>query len=120
MASRRKKQINVDVGHNIRVLRERAGLSREEFAERVEISARFCATIEVGLAGISLETLKKICEELHVSADMILWEDRQQDDYAQRITPMLAGVDPELLPILEESIRTQVRLIAAAKRQETP
>ena len=51
---------------------------------------------------------------------MILWEDRQQDDYAQRITPMLAGVDPELLPILEESIRTQVRLIAAAKRQETP
>ncbi|MEI3348327.1 MAG: hypothetical protein V8R55_08015 [Dysosmobacter sp.] len=44
----------------------------------------------------------------------------QKRDYAQRSAAMLAGVDPELLPILEESIRTQVRLIAAAKRQETP
>ena len=38
----------------------------------------------------------------------------------EHLAAMLAGVDPELLPILEESIRTQVRLVAAAKKQETP
>ena len=52
---------------------------------------------------------------------MILWEDRQQDDYAQRITPMLAGCGPRTAAhAWKSSIRTQVRLIAAAKRQETP
>ena len=100
---------------------ERAHLTRVAFAEQVGITPRFVADIECGRVGASLTTLKRACEVLGASADEILWGEASAAKSAgEHLAAMLAGVDPELLPILEESIRTQVRLVAAAKKQETP
>lgn len=115
------KQINLDVGARLRACRERAHLTREAFAEQVGITPRFVADIECGRVGASLTTLTRACEVLGASADEILWGEASAAKSAgEHLAAMLAGVDPELLPILEESIRTQVRLVAAAKKQETP
>ena len=111
------KQINLDVGARLRACRERAHLTREAFAEQVGITPRFVADIECGRVGASLTTLKRACEVLGASADEILWGEASAAKSAgEHLAAMLAGVDPELLPILEESIRTQVRLVAAAKK----
>lgn len=115
------KQINLDVGARLRACREHMGLSREAFAEQVGITPRFVADIECGRVGASLTTLKRACEVLGISADAVLWGSAAPaKSTGEHLAAMLAGVDPALLPLIEESIRTQVRLIAAAKRQETP
>lgn len=54
---REKKEINVQVGHQIRKAREAAGLTQERFAELIGISPQNVSCVERGLAGVSLTVL---------------------------------------------------------------
>lgn len=115
-----RKQINIDVGNQIRKYREAAGLSRELFSEKIGISPRFCSSLENGFVGISLTTLRAVCEFFGVSADNILWADRSSAAAAAgKIETMLAGVEPDMLPLIIDNIRGQVKLIELAKRSAT-
>lgn len=49
------------------------GLTREQLAEQLEVSAKFCSDIELGLRGISVKTLNKLVFALNVSSDEILY-----------------------------------------------
>ena len=66
------KPTNVKIGARIRMARESARLTREEFSEQVDISAQFLTDIERGRMGASLETIIKICDVLGVTTDTIL------------------------------------------------
>ena len=65
-------EINSLLGQKIKDLRMQRKLTREIFAERIDVSSRFLASVESGQVGVSLSTLKKICLELGVSADTLL------------------------------------------------
>lgn len=67
-----KKPLNVAIGRRIQQARERARLTQEELAERIDRSTQFVSTVERGLAGPSLETTIKICDALGVTTDQIL------------------------------------------------
>ncbi len=69
---RGKKALNVAIGNRIRISRENSGLTQEELAERLDLSAQFISTIERGVAGASLETVINLCDTLHVSSEWIL------------------------------------------------
>lgn len=113
-----RKQINIEVGQQIKKHREAAGLSREAFSEKIGISPRFCSSLENGFVGISLTTLRMVCEFFGVSADAILWADRSSArEAAEQIEIMLAGVTPDMLPLIVDNIRGQVKLIELAKRE---
>ena len=103
-----RKQINVEVGQQIKKYREAAGLSREVFSEKIGISPRFCSSLENGFVGISLTTLRTVCEFFGVSADAILWTDHPSAREA-------AG----MLPLIVDNIRGQVKLIELAHREGT-
>lgn len=60
------------VGERIRAQRKMLGFSQEEFAERIGRVPKFCADIERGQAGMSIETLLKICSLLKVTPDYLL------------------------------------------------
>lgn len=80
-----KKPINIEVGQNVKRVRERAGLTQEDFAELVGLGEKHISAIECGAAGVSLPTLKRICTLLSVSADTILFgnaNDGGQDERA--------------------------------------
>ncbi|MDO5378447.1 MAG: helix-turn-helix transcriptional regulator [Clostridia bacterium] len=77
---RPKKEINVQVGNAIRAARERAGLTQEQFGELVDLGTKNVSDIERGVTGITLSTLKRICESLYISSDDILFYDRQKTD----------------------------------------
>lgn len=58
--------------------------------------------LERGLSGISLETLKKICETLQVSSDTILFTETIQADMAvEKLTNKFLNMTPEQLRIME-------------------
>ena len=115
-----RKQINVEVGQQIKKYREAAGLSREVFSEKIGIAPRCCASLENGVVGISLTTLRSVCEFFGVSADAILWTDHPSArEAAGQIEIMLAGVSPGMLPLIVDNIRGQVKLIELAHREGT-
>ncbi len=99
---RKKKELNLQIGNQIRKARERSGLTQEQFAEAIDKSPQFISDLERGLSGISLETLKKICETLQVSNDTILFTETIQTDMAvEKLTNKFLNMTPEQLRIME-------------------
>ena len=113
------KPSNVEIGSRIRVARESARMTREAFAERVDISAQFLADIERGRMGASLETIIKICDVLGVTTDTILRDlDVDEEVTARQLSVLLNRVPRTLLPLVIDNIRDQVNLIEAAQKIE--
>lgn len=60
------------VGNRIRQRRKELGLTREELAERMNRAAKYCADIERGTCGMSIETLLLFCKALGLSPNTLL------------------------------------------------
>jgi len=68
------KTINYhEMGNRIRKQRELLGYTREQLAEKLDVSTKFCSDIELGIKGISIQTLAKLTDLLNLSADYILF-----------------------------------------------
>lgn len=61
-----------DIGTRIRLEREKLNLTREKFAEIIELSPFYIGQIERGDRKMSVETIVKIANTLHVSIDYLL------------------------------------------------
>jgi len=87
------KTINYhEMGIRIRKQRELLGYTREQLAERLEVSTKFCSDIELGIKGVSIQTLARLTELLHLSADYILFGECVQGD----------SVELEMLSLLSQ------------------
>ncbi len=75
------KAINYhEMGIRIRKQRELLGYTREQLAEKLDVSTKFCSDIELGVKGVSIQTLAKLTELLNLSADYILFGECIQGD----------------------------------------
>lgn len=61
-----------EIGLRIRNLREANSYTRDAFAEKIHISAKFLYEIELGKKGFSVEILYKISNALAVSSDYLI------------------------------------------------
>ena len=111
-----KKEINVIVGENIRKYREASGYNREYFAELLDISTRFLCDVETGYTGVSITTLRKICELLGISADRLLWN----MDTPLALDELVSHVEPKYHSTIRSLLRTQLELIAMAGKEDRP
>ena len=75
-----KKELNVQIGDRIRCAREKSGMTQEQFAELINKTPQFISDLERGVTGISIETLRTICEKLYITSDSILFADRHEND----------------------------------------
>ena len=66
------KEINRILGGRVRERRKALNLTREQLAEKINISVRFMADVEGGVVGVSLSTLKELCRALECSADFLI------------------------------------------------
>ena len=83
-----KKPINIEIGLNVKQVRESAGLTQESFAELIGLGVKHISAIECGAAGVSLATLKRICSLLSVSADTILFGEADTGSQKERDAAM--------------------------------
>ena len=88
---REKKEINIQIGSAIRDARERAGLTQEQFGELVSLGTKNVSDIERGVAGITVSTLKRICEKLSISSDSILFANEAKNN-VQVLAERLEGL----------------------------
>lgn len=75
-----RKDLNVLVGTNIKREREKAGFTQDQFSEMLGIGSKSLSSIERGVVGVSLPTLLRICDILHISANVLLYEQTQEND----------------------------------------
>ena len=88
-----KKDLNILVGANIKREREKAGFTQDQFSELLGIGSKSLSSIERGVVGVSLPTLLKSCDILHISANVLLYEQSQKNDVdsiAQRLNTLSA------------------------------
>ena len=68
-----KKEINVQIGEQVRHARESYGFTQEKLAEAVGVTPQYISDLERGIVGVSIPTLKKLCIAMNVSSDQILF-----------------------------------------------
>lgn len=66
------------VGARIRKQREYLCYTREQFAELLDVTPKFCSDIELGVKGMSIPTLCKISQILRLPTDYILFGTMEQ------------------------------------------
>lgn len=65
----------VEMGSRIRKHRELLGITREQLAEKLEVSPKFVGDLEYGLKGMSLKRFCRLIQILGVPADYLLLGD---------------------------------------------
>lgn len=86
----------------IRKAREELGYTREQFAEKLDVSVSYMAEVERGRTGISVKMLIKICALLGLSADYILFgTDRDSD---AMLLDKIHRIDEKYMPLLNRLV----------------
>lgn len=110
---REKKEINIQIGEQVRIAREQARLTQEGLAERIEVSPQYISDLERGVVGIALPTLKKLCRSLGVASDQILFGKKNQERGAI-LSNACSMLSEEQFSILLEMINCFVRVAESA------
>lgn len=93
--------INKILGERLKETRTTKRITREMLAEKIDVSARFLADVETGKVGISLATLKNICECLNVSADFLLGNiSNKSNCEIYELNSIINRIDKQYIPYL--------------------
>ncbi len=106
---RDKKEINIHIGNQIRIARERAGLTQAQFGEIVALGTKNVSDIERGVAGITISTLKRICEKLSISSDSIIFGSQGKNDVAY-LADRLERLPPEQFAAVETFLNQVIEM----------
>lgn len=109
-----RKDLNVLVGANIKREREKAGFTQDQFSELLGIGSKSLSSIERGVVGVSLTTLLKICDILHISANVLLYEQTQKND-ADSIVLQLGMLSAEQFEIASEIMTSLMKAFSLEK-----
>jgi len=92
---------NRAIGQRMREERERLGFTREQLAETVDLAPLYIGQLERGERQMSLDTLVKICDRLHISADHLLYGE----------TPGLEAEKGRIIGLLNKCSNNELLLI---------
>lgn len=104
-----RKDINISIGINIKKARERAGLTQDQLSEIIGIGPKSLSAVERGTVGVSLTTLQKLCNALHVSSDALIFGGEAQNDVKElasqleRLSPRQYEIAKDMLCVLFEA-----------------
>lgn len=85
--------VRAEIGNRIKELREVHNFTREELAEKAEISSKFLYEVEKGRKGLSADTLMKISRTLSCSCDYILTGKNLEDGTTDRVHVLFEQFD---------------------------
>lgn len=96
------------MGRRIRVIRERKEITREELAEKMDISPAFISDVEYGNKGMSIKNLYLLSQLLGVSAEYLLsgkLYSLDNDEESLRVHEEIVSLLKECTPEQIESFR---------------
>lgn len=109
---REKKQINIEIGEQVRIAREQKKMTQELLAERIAVSPQYISDLERGVVGVSLPTLKRLCVTLGVSSDRILFGTQPNEDTFS-ISEKCSRLSPHHLELLSGIIDNYIEAVSS-------
>ena len=108
-----KKELNVAVGGRIRKVREHQHYTREQIAERADISAQFLADIENGYKSMTVATIISLSKALHISTDYMLLGVKSNDNgnAIDEINSLLSAIPQNKQSYAIELVRVLMKAI---------
>jgi transcriptional regulator with XRE-family HTH domain len=78
--------ININLGSNVKLYREKIGISQRELGRKINVTGQLIQKIESGQANPSIQTLNQISKELNISLDVLSgfkhnFETKRLEDY---------------------------------------
>ena len=101
---------DVVIGNRIRTIRESLSMTRERFAELIDISSSFLSQIERGDKSMSLETLMVISSKTGYSCDYILFGDATHTAYVDKINKIILHSPDNVAELMYDVIRPLTKL----------
>ena len=105
------------IGARIRSQREYLGYTREQLAEYLSVTPKFCSDIELGAKGMSVPTLCKISKILRLKTDYILFGKRDVK-FSEPLSLLLESCTDQERIYAEQLLKTF--LIAMNAREDDP
>lgn len=102
---------SIEMGERIKKQRLLNGYSRERLAEMADITPRFCYDLELGLKKMSVNTLCKLSDSLHISVDYILFGPASEKNELDSIIGILKTCPSNKLEHLEQIISHYVQAV---------
>lgn len=109
-----RKDLNILVGANIKREREKAGFTQDQFSELLGIGSKSLSSIERGVVGVSLTTLMRICDILHISANVLLYEKTRKNN-VDSITLQLEMLSAEQFEIASDVVTNLIKAFSLEK-----
>lgn len=100
-----------NMGLRIRRAREKKGWTREQLAEKMELSVNAMAFIELGQSGTKLENLVKLCKLLDLNTDYVLFGEASTE--VASIAALLRNRDEKTLRVVESTVRAMLEAMDA-------
>ena len=113
-----KKEVNIQIGEQVRAARETAKMTQESLAERIDVSAQYVSDLERGVVGVSIPTLKRICFALGVTSDQILFASKPENDFTA-IANKCRTLTPEQFTLLTRIIENYVEAVQLERGNKT-
>lgn len=104
------------IGKRVRQQREYMGLTREQFAEQIEITPKFCSDIETGAKGMSVPTLCRISKVLRLSTDYILYG-KAEHESPDSVMMVLENCSKRERTYAEQLLKTFVAAMNSAEEE---
>lgn len=104
----------VTIGARIRRQREYLGYTRDEFAELLDVTPKFCSDIELGAKGMSVPTLCRISRILRLKTDYILFG-KQETAFSEPLTLLLESCTDSERIYAEQLLKTFLIAMTAKK-----
>ena len=104
----------IAIGSRIRTQREYLGYTREQFAELLDVTPKFCSDIELGVKGMSVPTLCKISRILRLKTDYILFG-RQEAAFSEPLALLLESCTDTERVYAEQLLKTFLIAMTAKK-----
>jgi transcriptional regulator with XRE-family HTH domain len=96
------------IGKRIRSEREGLGLTRERFAELLELSTNFVGQIERGEKKMSLETLTNISVCLHVSLDYLIKGTPENTIHTNKLQRLISKCSNEEISLITDMLKSML------------
>ena len=106
-----------EIGGRIRRQREYLCYTREQFAELLGVTPKFCSDIELGVKGMSVPTLCKIAHILRLPTDFILFGTLDHDS-SEPLELLLKSCSATERSYAEQLLKTF--LIAMSSKKDSP
>ena len=95
----------IEIGQRLRQRRQELGLTREKMSELADIGTGYYGQLEVGTSQMSIDTLIKLSQSMHLPMEYILFGTGYERADTSAVADLLARCTPRELKLAEDVLK---------------